>query len=411
VDVVSEQKASCTAPGVTDYRASYTLEGRTWYDTQIIMTSAELGHDYGSYEFKWNDAHSQCTAVRTCKRDATHQESFVCGEITASKKRAATCSAGGITTYTALFSKMSDLSNVSVDVEDSVVDPSNHVGGTEVKNVKKSTCTENGYSGDTYCKGCGTILKSGTVIPCSGHEWDSGTITKEPTCASEGSKTIRCKNCSTVKETISIPKLDHQYVTTVTQATDSSNGSTAERCTVCGAIENETEIYAPQEVSLSFTSAVYRGEEVRPTVTVKDANGNVIASDSYSVTFQNNKNVGVATAMVTFSGNYSGTITKNFTIVPKSVTKVSVKAMGKGFKLTWKKQATQTSGYQIQYSTSSNFKKSTSKLVKSNKTTSTTIKGLASRKKYYVRIRTYKIVNGKKVYSAWSATKRVTTKK
>jgi hypothetical protein len=400
VDVVSEQKASCTEPGVTDYRSAYTYDGRTWYDTQIVMTSEALGHDYGNYEFDWNDSHSQCIAVRTCTREASHQESVICNAITEKQKQAATCSTGGVITYTALFSQITDLEDVTVDVTDSKADPNNHTGGTEVKNVKKSTCTENGYSGDTYCKGCGAILTYGATIQCTDHEWDSGTITLEPTCTSAGIKTIRCKNCGTIKETVLIPKLDNQSDNTETRETEQETES-----------ETDNVTGAPENVTLSFTTAVYTGKNIKPTVTVMDTTGSVISSDSYSVTFKNNKNVGVATASVNFSGDYSGSISENFTIVPKSVSKVSVKAVRKGFKIAWKKQTAQVSGYQIQYSKSSSFKKSTKKLAKSNKTTSTTIKGMGSRKKYYVRIRTYKTVNGKKVYSAWSATKRVTTKK
>ncbi|MGN0521254.1 MAG: hypothetical protein ACI4IQ_01305, partial [Eubacterium sp.] len=74
---------------------------------------------------------------------------------------------------------------------------------------------------------------------------------------------------------------------------------------------------------------------------------------------------------------------------------------------------TQTTGYQIQYSTSSKFTSSTSKTVTvtKNSTTSKTISKLTGNKKYYVRIRTYKTVNGEKIYSSWSKAKSVTTKK
>ena len=81
----------------------------------------------------------------------------------------------------------------------------------------------------------------------------------------------------------------------------------------------------------------------------------------------------------------------------------------------WKKQATQTTGYQIQYSQSSKFTKSKTVTVKKNTATSTTIKKLSAKKKYYARIRTYKTVkvNGKatKLYSSWSKAKSVTVKK
>ncbi|MCM1115236.1 MAG: secretory protein, partial [Clostridium sp.] len=72
----------------------------------------------------------------------------------------------------------------------------------------------------------------------------------------------------------------------------------------------------------------------------------------------------------------------------------------------------QTTGYQIQYSTDKNFKKNNKTVtVSSNKTTSKTISKLSGKKKYYVRIRTYKTVSGTKYYSSWSSVKTVTTKK
>ena len=101
-------------------------------------------------------------------------------------------------------------------------------------------------------------------------------------------------------------------------------------------------------------------------------------------------------------------------IVPKSTSISRVSALRKGFKLSWKKQKTQTTGYQIQYSTSKKFKKAKAVNVSKNKTTSKYIKKLSSKKKYYVRVRTYKKVkiNGKtkKVYSSWSKTKTVKTR-
>ena len=92
-------------------------------------------------------------------------------------------------------------------------------------------------------------------------------------------------------------------------------------------------------------------------------------------------------------------------------------AAKKGFTVKYKKQATQTTGYQIQYATDKNFKKNKKAVtVKKNKTTSVKVKKLKAKKKYYVRVRTYKNVkdtegNAKKLYSSWSKTKTVKTKK
>ena len=75
----------------------------------------------------------------------------------------------------------------------------------------------------------------------------------------------------------------------------------------------------------------------------------------------------------------------------------------------WKK-VSGVNGYQIQYSTSSKFKKAKKITIKKAKITSKTIKKLKAKKKYYVRIRTYITVNGKRKYSIWSKKKSKKTK-
>ena len=93
--------------------------------------------------------------------------------------------------------------------------------------------------------------------------------------------------------------------------------------------------------------------------------------------------------------------------------KTSIKSLKRGrkqFKATWKK-VSGVSGYQLQYATNKKFKKNKKSVtVKKSKTTSKTVKKLKSNKKYYVRIRTYKTVNGKKLYSSWSKAKTVKVK-
>lgn len=94
-------------------------------------------------------------------------------------------------------------------------------------------------------------------------------------------------------------------------------------------------------------------------------------------------------------------------LTPKATSLTSVKSGDDAFTAKWKKSS--CSGYQIQYSTNRNFKNAKTVTVSKNKTSSV-IKKLASKKKYYVRVRTYKTVNKEYVYSSWSAAKTVTTK-
>lgn len=98
-------------------------------------------------------------------------------------------------------------------------------------------------------------------------------------------------------------------------------------------------------------------------------------------------------------------------LVPSATSLSKVTAASKAFTVKWKKQTKNTTGYQIQYSTSSKFKSAKTVTVKSNKTTSVKVKKLKSKKKYFVRIRTYKQVGSKKYYSTWSKSKSITTKK
>ena len=102
---------------------------------------------------------------------------------------------------------------------------------------------------------------------------------------------------------------------------------------------------------------------------------------------------------------------KSVVVLPKATTVSSLKGNKGGFTVKWKKQTSNVTGYQIQYSTSSKFTSPKTVTVSSYKTVSKTVSKLSKGKKYYVRVRTYKTVSGKKYYSGWSACKSVKTKK
>ena len=116
-------------------------------------------------------------------------------------------------------------------------------------------------------------------------------------------------------------------------------------------------------------------------------------------------------ASVKGKGNYTGSLSKSFKILPKATGISNITPGKKSFSLQWKKQANQTNGYIIQYSTDKNFKKDakTKKITNVN-TTKATISGLSGNRTYYVRICTFKLVNGKTNSSAWSKSKTVKTK-
>jgi hypothetical protein len=172
-------------------------------------------------------------------------------------------------------------------------------------------------------------------------------------------------------------------------------------------------IPAVSKIELSKAEYVYSGKAKTPAVTVVDENGMVIGSQYYVLKYSSNKKVGTATVMIGLGGNeYSGVVTREFTIAP-TATKVSKLVAGKkAVTVKWTAKKTQVSGYEIQYSTSSKFSESSTKsvMVSKKSTSSYKISKLKAAKKYYVRIRTYKTVGGEKYYSAWSAAKSVTTK-
>ena len=168
---------------------------------------------------------------------------------------------------------------------------------------------------------------------------------------------------------------------------------------------------ATPAVTLSKASFAYSGKEQKPTVTVK-VNGIVQPASAYAVAWPTGcKNVGIYKVAVTLKGNYAGTADASYKIVPKKTSIAKVTPVRKGFTAKWKKQAKQTTGYQVQYSLKKNFKKAKTVTVKGAKKTSQKITKLKAKKKYYVRVRTYKTIGKTKYYSAWSKAKYVTTKK
>lgn len=207
----------------------------------------------------------------------------------------------------------------------------------------------------------------------------------------------------------------HKPQKTVAKATVSSDGKIITKCSVCNEILSTEVIPKASNISLSASTYTYDGKVKKPSVTVKDDKGKKVSSAYYTVSYAKGcKNVGTYAVTVKFKGNYSGTVRKTFTIKPKSTSISKLTAGRKKFTVKWKKQKTQTTGYQIQYSTSSKFKNAKTVTVSKNKTTGKTVSKLKAKKKYYVRVRTYKTVKagGKstKIYSSWSKAKTVKVK-
>lgn len=157
--------------------------------------------------------------------------------------------------------------------------------------------------------------------------------------------------------------------------------------------------------SVSFT-----GSNITPSVTVKAAGRTLTRGTDYTVSYSNNKNVGTASVYVYGKGNYSGTLSAKFDILPAKQQIQKLETRFKGFFIDWAQKGSAT-GYEIEYSTNADFKDSTVKKLTANKPDTLTISGLTAGNKYYVRVRSYTNVGEKVYYGAWSDSKNVTAAK
>ena len=145
-----------------------------------------------------------------------------------------------------------------------------------------------------------------------------------------------------------------------------------------------------------------------------DREGKTLTEGSdYVVNYQdNNREVGRHKLNVVLQGQYAGSQTMEYTVHPKKTALTKVTGEDDGFTAKWQKRNLQVTGYQLQYSTKKDFSDGGSiKTISSAKTTSTEVYNAKSRRKYYVRVRTYKTgKGGAKIASPWSEAKMVTTK-
>lgn len=247
------------------------------------------------------------------------------------------------------------------------------------------------------------------------HDYQGG-VTKEASCTESGWKVYAC-SCGK-RYTEEIPPLGHKYADKRTAATLKTDGSVQQVCSVCAQSKNKSIIYRVGKVTLSQADYVFNGKVRKPSVSVKDIKGRKLSAGAdYQVSYaKGRKNPGVYAVTVTFKGDYSGKAAKSFAIRPKGCSLSKVSAKCKGFQVSWNRQASQISGYQIQYCAAKNFKGKTAKTitVKKNSAVRKDVSKLKAKKVYYIRIRTYKTVkvNGKnkELYSEWSGKKNIRTK-
>lgn len=208
----------------------------------------------------------------------------------------------------------------------------------------------------------------------------------------------------------------HKYKKKVTPATAKKDGKIVNTCTGCK--KQSTKVIPKiSSVSLSKYSYIFNGTVKTPKVIVKDRTGKSLSPDAdYLVSYKSGrKKVGRYSVVITFVGNYKGTVTESFMICPKPTSITKVTPAGKGCIVNWKKQKTETTGYQIQFATNKDFANGKLVSVRNHNITSKSIKGMKAGVRNYVRIRTYKVVNTgggqRRVYSEWSDSQTVILKK
>ena len=256
------------------------------------------------------------------------------------------------------------------------------------------------------------------------HDWSEWTVETEPTCVDEGKKTRVCNTCTKQEEAAISPTGKHTYSKQVVLPTYDEQGYTIYTCEVCNysykddftdklerpaekpSTEPETKPSTEPETKPSTEPDTKPSTEpetkpsTKPDSKPTAAPTNPTASNS-AATLPQSANSQASNAESTTSAQIQK---PNKTSVKKS------KAKKGSVELTWSKTKG-VKGYEIQVATDKKFKKNKKTVtIKKQKTTKTTVKKLKAKKKYYVRVRTYKIVNGKKVYSSWSKVKSVKTK-
>ncbi len=227
--------------------------------------------------------------------------------------------------------------------------------------VVAPTCTTDGYTLHK-CSVCGTSYKDNTT-KATGHSYGNSVVTKQPTCTSEGTAIKTCTKCNaTVTE--KLPAKGHTAVTdkgypatcTTAGKTDGSHcsvcntvikvqtvinatghkssgwivdkaasigvkGSKHKECTVCKKVLETSEIPALSRISISKASVTlststyaYDGKAKKPGVTVK-LNGKTLKNGTdYTASYSNNTKVGTAKVTITGKGNYTGSVSKTYSI-------------------------------------------------------------------------------------------------
>ncbi len=242
------------------------------------------------------------------------------------------------------------------------------------------------------------------------HDYDEGFVETLAGCTEPGTIVYTCRGCGDAYVDV-IPPTGHSYAQYVIRATANEDGAVGQICENCGQTADVTVIKKIGSVSLEGTEFSYRaGKRIRPAAVVLNSEDTAIDPSNYTVKYKGATKVGTAKATVTFNDVlYSGEFVLDYVINPKatSFAKLTPKKGAIGFK--WTRVIKQNTGYEIEYSTNKNFKKSEILTISDRKKKTFTLRGLKNKKMYYVRIRTYHVKNGVIYRSSWSGVRTVRT--
>ena len=297
-----------------------------------------------------------------------------------------------------------------------IIPKKGHTPSSEWTVIKQTTCAEAGEQ-VRYCTTCGNVAEKQEIAKLAHTPADEWIITKQPTCAEPGEQVRYCTICGEVAEKQGITKLPHTSSDWIIdkKAAPGIAGSMHTECTVCHERLETATIPALARIDISEADATlstsiyeYDGGYMKPGVVVKLNDTLLVAGKDYTVSYINNKKVGTATVIVNGIVQYTGSISKTFTINPAKQNIQKIETRYGGFFVDWAQKGSAT-GYEIQYATNYGFTNAETKRLTANKPDTVTISGLYRGRNYFVRVRSYTIVRGSTYYGEWSPIKNVVT--
>ena len=234
----------------------------------------------------------------------------------------------------------------------------------------------------------------------------SYTLVKEipASCVKEGVKAYyKCDSCDRIFEDkngtrelenpIKIPKTNHDYKHIILKATLTQNGYDIQKCSKCNTELDRETIYSPKTIILSQSSFVYTGKNQIPTVVVKDVTGNIIEKSNYHIVYNtDSRKIGSYKVNIVFKNKYSGSLSKNYKIVPKTTKITKLVNNANGIKITWAKK--KYDGYKIYRSVNGGKYKSIKTINNPLTTSWIDLTAKNNGKQYSYKVYPYKTVTG-----------------